>query len=418
MGSAQQSNWAGNYTYRAKSIEHPRTTQELQELVARSSRIRALGTRHSFTDLADTDGTLVSLDALDTRNSHRIEIDEHQQAVTVGAGVTYAELAPELQVKGWALANLASLPHISIAGAIATGTHGSGNRNQSLAAAVTAVEIVGADGELRRIAKGGNDFDGSVVALGALGIVTRVTLAIEPTFDLRHDVYTDLPWSTVLAEFESITGSAYNVSLFTDFGDHGVSQVWLKSRDLKDPGNLRGTNRATTTMHPLVEGDTRAVNEQMGVPGPWLDRLAHFRADFTPSSGVELQSEYLLPRSRAVEAIESLRTVAARIAPLLQISEIRTVAADSLWLSSAYAEDVVGIHFTWIRDVEAVNALLPALEEMLIPLGARPHWGKCFTATAGDLAPLYPRWNDFRSLRDRVDPDRKFDNDFLQRHLG
>ena len=410
-------NWAGNHVYHAR-VERVRSLEHLQEVVAGRPRVRALGSRHSFTDLTDItdtdDGILVSLTDLPTT----VEIDEANRTARVTGRAAYGDVASQLQAAGWALGNLASLPHISVAGAVATGTHGSGVHNGSLASAVAAVEVLGPDGEIRTTRRGDADFLGSVVALGALGVVAAVTLDIEPTYTVRQAVYTGLGWQTVGADLEAVMGSAYSVSLFTRWTDAGFEQVWRKSRDEDAPADLFGAIPATTTLHMLDGGDVQSVTAQLGVPGPWLDRLPHFRMAFTPSRGEELQSEYLLPRSNALAAIDALRPLAERMAPILQVSELRTVAADDHWLSSSYGHDALGVHFTWVRDVERVTAVLPAIEEVLLPLGARPHWGKCFVAGAEQLQPLYPRLADFRELRGRVDPNRKFGNAFLDRVLG
>ena len=412
-----ETNWAGNRTYRAR-IERVRSVEHLQEVVAAAPRVRALGSRHSFTDLTDItdadDGVLVSLVDLPTT----VEVDPGTRTARVTGHAAYGDVATQLQRAGWALGNLASLPHISVAGAVATGTHGSGVENGSLATAVGSLDIVGPDGGLRTVGRGDADFDGSVVALGALGVVTAVTLDVEPTYDVRQDVYTGLSWEALAAELDAITGSTYSVSLFTRWGDAGIEQVWLKSRSREAPRELRGAMAATTAVHMLEGAAVEAVTEQGGIPGPWLDRLPHFRMEFTPSRGEELQSEYLLPREHALSAIERLRSLGPQLAPVLQVSELRTVAADHHWLSGAYGHDVLGVHFTWLRDEEQVYAVLPAIEEALLPLGARPHWGKCFVAGVRELDPLYPRMSDFRALRDRVDPDRVFGNAFLDRVLG
>ena len=407
-------NWAGNHTYRAQRVARPTSTEELQELVAGAERIRALGSRHSFTDLTDTDGLLVSLADLPSGPL----LDETARTVTVGAGQDYGTVAVALEARGWALANLASLPHISVAGAVATGTHGSGNRLRSLAAAVAAFELVGPDGELGTMARGAAGFEGSVVALGALGVVTRLTLDVEPTYSVRQDVYTGMPWRVVESEFDAITAAADSISLFTRLDDRGVLQAWSKSRSTDAPGDLFGSPRASGSLHMLDGAPADSVTDQSGAPGPWLERLPHFRREFTPSRGEELQSEYLVDRSVALDALAALRRLEPRLRPVLQNVEIRTVAADELWLSSSYRRPTVGFHFTWLLDEPAVYAVLPAIEAALLPLGARPHWGKCFVATADDLAVVYPRWQDFRALRASADPDRKFGNAFLDRVLG
>lgn len=407
-----ETNWAGNHTYRGR-IERPRSISELQEVVAREARVRALGSRHSFTDLTDTDGVLVSLVDLPVA----VTVDARERTATVTGSAAYGHVVNALHAKGWALANLASLPHISVAGAVATGTHGSGDRIGSLATAVAALDIIGPDGELRRTRRRDADFEGSVVALGALGIVTSVTLDIEPAYEVRQDVHTGLGWAALAEHFDEITSSAYSVSLFTHWRD-GIDQVWRKSRGSRPPGPLPEGRPASAPLHMLDGGAVDAVTQQGGAPGPWHERLPHFRMEFTPSRGEELQSEYLVPRARAAEAIAALRRLGPRLEPILQVCELRTVAADGLWLSGAYGTDVVGLHFTWLRDSTAVYAALPALEDAVLPLGARPHWGKCFVATAEQLAERYPRLVDFQAIRRRVDPEGKFGNAFLDRVLG
>lgn len=407
-------NWAGNHTYAAERVHRPREVSELREIVAGLERVHAVGTRHSFTDLADTTGDLVSTQ----RMPADLEIDTERRVVRVGSGVRYGRLAEHLVRSDWALATMASLPHISVAGAVATGTHGSGDRTGSLASAVAAVELVVADGGLRRVERGDHEFEGHVVSLGALGIVTSVELDIEPMYTLRQDVYTHLPWDVAVEHLDELTASAYSVSLFTDWVSGRIQQVWLKSRDTTPPTDLWGARPARETLHMLAGADVEAVTRQGGVVGAWHRRLPHFKMDFTPSRGEELQTEYLVPRDAAAEAIEQLRALAPTYAHLVQVAEVRTVAADDLWLSSAQGHDVVAFHFTWVRDVESVYAVLPAIEEALLPLGGRPHWGKCFVADAEALRPLYPHFDDFRALAGRVDPLGKFHNPFLLRHLG
>lgn len=407
-------NWAGNYAYRAAELAAPRTLDELQELVRHSSALRALGSRHSFNDLADTTGTLVSLASMPAT----VDIDATRSRVSVGAGASYGAVAEELQRQGWALGNLASLPHISVAGAIATGTHGSGLRNGSLADAVTALELVDGSGEVRRFARGDDpEFPGRVVALGALGVVTTVELRIEPTFDVAQHVFEALPLETALANFPDLMGSAYSVSLFTTWRRPVIDQVWVKRRtDAAEAAEtLFGAHPAPEDRHPIATMPAVNSTPQRGVPGPWLDRLPHFKLAFTPSAGQELQTEYLVPFRQAVPALEAVARLADRISPLLQVSEIRSVRGDDLWLSPAYGTDSVAVHFTWVQDEAAVAALLPDLEAALEPFSARPHWGKVFTIGAGRLAALYERLPDFLRLADRLDPRGVFRNDYLDR---
>ena len=405
------SNWADSYDYRALEIVAPTTVEGVQDAVAGASLVRALGTRHSFTGLADSAGVLVSLSALDA--SPYID----GSTVVVPGGMRYGELAGWLHAQGWALHNLASLPHISVAGAIATGTHGSGDRNGTLSAAVASLTFVTATGDLVTVRRGEPDFDGTVVSLGALGIVVSVALDIQPTFDARQDLYDGLAWDDLLASFDVVTGAAYSVSVFTSWQGPGVEMLWLKSRmdDAEPPATLLTATRHAVQRHMLPEQMAESTTQQGGIPGPWSDRLAHFKLEFTPSNGDELQSEYLVPRARAVEAIAAVRELRDHISPLLHITELRTMAADSLWLSGAYETDAVGIHFTWKKLPAEVHAVLPLIEAALLPLGARPHWGKVFTRLDESS---YPRLGDFRALRAQWDPSGKFDNEFLREFVG
>ena len=405
------SNWADSYDYRALEIVAPTTVEGVQDAVAGASLVRALGTRHSFTGLADSAGVLVSLSALDA--SPYID----GSTVVVPGGMRYGELATWLHAQGWALHNLASLPHISVAGAIATGTHGSGDRNGTLSAAVASLTFVTATGDLVTVRRGEPDFDGTVVSLGALGIVVSVALDIQPTFDARQDLYDGLAWDDLLASFDDVTGAAYSVSVFTSWQGPGVEMLWLKSRmdAAEPPATLLTATRHAVQRHMLPEQMAESTTQQGGIPGPWSDRLAHFKLEFTPSNGDELQSEYLVPRARAVEAIAAVRELRDHISPLLHITELRTMAADSLWLSGAYETDAVGIHFTWKKLPAEVHAVLPLIEAALLPLGARPHWGKVFTRLDESN---YPRLGDFRALRAQWDPSGKFDNEFLREFVG
>ncbi|WP_433516844.1 FAD-binding protein [Nonomuraea sp. CA-143628] len=380
-----------------KNVHHPSSLDELQSLVAGTASIRALGSGHSFNDVADSTGDLVALDRL----PYEIEIDRAAARVRVGGRVTYAELAPVLHASGFALGNLASLPHISVAGSVATGTHGSGGGNQSLSAAVSALDLVTADGSLITLARGDADFPGAVVALGALGVVTSVTLDLVPAFELRQYVREGLPDDF---DFEAVMSAGYSVSLFTNWL---ATTVWLKRRTELPSGEWHGTRAADGPRHPVPGMPAGSCTEQLGVPGAWHERLPHFRADSPPSSaGDELQSEFLLPRGRATEALRELRAIGDHLRPVLQISEVRTIAADDLWLSPYNGRDTVGVHFTWVKDTEAVLPVIELVEERLAPFDPRPHWGKLFT-----------RWPScperFRDLVGRYDPGGKFRNDFV-----
>jgi xylitol oxidase len=407
-------NWAGNIIYRGEAA-HPTTLDEARALIGTGGPVRMLGTRHCFNDIADTAGTLVALDRL----PQVFEISPERDAVRVSGALRYGDIAPLLEAEGLALANLASLPHISVAGAVSTGTHGSGDGIGSLATAVRELTLLTASGEVLRLRRGDTRFAGAVVSLGALGAVLEVVLDVEPTYQVSQRVF-DLPrWDAILESLDAVTSAGTSVSIFTTWQRTDVAdQLWIKQRGAEDlagdlPARL-GATQADAKRHPILGVDAEACTDQGGVPGPWFQRLPHFRLEFTPSAGAELQSEYLVPRRDAVAALQAVRARADRIAPLLLVTEIRTVAADDLWLSMAQGEDAVGIHFTWKPDEPAVRALLPVIEQAL-PASARPHWGKVFTLDGAEVRRRHPRWADFAALRAELDPERRFVNDYLER---
>lgn len=407
--SAPARNWAGNLTFASPRIHRPSSHDELSALVRDSPRIRALGSGHSFNGVADSGHDLVRLDAL----PQEIEVDAEQSTVTVTAGTRYAELAAELHRRGFALGNLASLPHISVAGSCATGTHGSGDGQRCLSAAVRGLELTGPDGKAVWLSRESDPetFPGTVVALGALGIVSRLTLDIEPTFEMSQRVRLDVPLDEVTADFDGVFGSAYSVSLFTDWvGDTG--RVWLKRRVGQPEGPWGGGRPASGPEHPVPGMPPEPATEQLGVGAPWFERLPHFRPELPPSAGEELQSELYLPREAAPEAFAALRGIGSLMAPVLYIAEVRTVRADDLWLSPAHGRDSVTFHFTWHREPDAVAPVLKAVEERLAPLGARPHWGKLTTLEPRSVIGGYERAADFAGLLERFDPAGKFRNAF------
>ncbi len=410
-------NWAGNVTFAAAAVHRPTSVEQVQELVAASSRVRALGSGHSFSPVADTEGELLSLAGLPAR----LDIADGRHSVTVSAGLRFGEVAPRLHEAGLALHNMGSLPHICIAGAVATGTHGSGDRKGCLATAVTALDLVTATGDLLHLDRSDPRLPGAVVALGALGVVTALTLAVEPAYDMAQRVVDDVPFDTLVEHLAEVFASGDSVSIFTEWGPETVWQVWLKRRtdDPKpwpDPGWLGGTP-ADSPRHPVPGQAADACTAQLGEPGPWHERLPHFRLDHTPSSGRELQTEYLLPREHAQAAVTALHALRGRVAPVLQVCELRTVAADDLWLSPAYGLDAVAVHFTWVDDTAAVLPVVTAVEAALAPFAPRPHWGKVFTTPADEVAGRYPRLADAVALRRALDPDDVFGNTFVDTYL-
>jgi xylitol oxidase len=412
---ALERNWAGNYTYRAEKLYRPTTIEQVQEIIANAASVHVLGSRHSFNDIADS-SELISLENLPAD----VVVDHERQTVSVGGGVKYGNLAKMLNDEGVALHTLASLPHISVAGAVATATHGSGVTCGNLGTAVAELEIVKSNGEIMRAVRGDPDFEGLVVGLGALGAVTRLTLDVQPTYEVKQRVFEGLSWKALYSHFDEITSYGYSVSIFTLWGE--TNQVWVKSR-MDEPdrveGDFFGAIAATVDRHPIPNLDAITCTPQLGRPGLWSDRLPHFRMDYTPSNGEEIQSEYLIPHRHALGAIEAVRVLAERMRPILQVSEIRRVAADRLWMSMNYEEDSVGIHFTWKREPDAVQEMVAQIEDALTPFEARPHWGKVFHADAAAIAPLYKRHSDFVRLVEQFDPRGAFRNSWLKaRVLG
>jgi xylitol oxidase len=413
-------NWAGNLEYSTEKLTVANSLEEAQAFVRKQQKFKVLGTRHCFNDIANSSDQFLSLKAMDKV----VALNPDARTVTVESGMTYGQLCPHLDEKGWALHNLASLPHISIAGACSTATHGSGEKNGNLSTAVSALEMIDASGNVVTLTrqKDGETFRCAVVGLGALGVITKVTLDIQPRFMMQQYVYQNLPLSELKEHFNAIESSAYSVSLFTDWQSESLNEVWLKSRMEQGktwdaPQEFFGAKRATKNLHPIAELSAENCTEQMGVHGPWYERLPHFRMGFTPSAGKELQSEYFVPRAHAVEAILAVQRLHAQVSPHLLITEIRTIAADDLWMSPCYHQPSVTIHFTWKQDWPAVQKLLPVIERELAPFHPRPHWGKLFTMPSEQLRSSYEKLPEFVELSKKYDPQGKFQNEFLRAHV-
>jgi xylitol oxidase len=412
-------NWAGNLTYSTGNVQYPKSVSEVQQLVKKHPKLKTLGTRHCFNTIADSKDDLLS-----TRYLNKVvSLDRKNKTVTVEGGMKYGELAPYLHTQGFALHNLASLPHISVAGSITTATHGSGIKNGNLASSVSSLEMVIADGSVVHFSKASDTakLNSVVVGLGAIGVITKVTLDIIPTFMVRQRVFTNMPLTQVKQNFGKIVSAGYSVSLFTDWQGENVSEVWIKSRVGTEKNyteaEFYGAKAATKNLHPVIEQPAEKCTDQMGVPGVWYERLPHFKMGFTPSTGKELQSEFFIPLHHAVEAISAISRLGKQIGPHLFITEIRTIAADNLWMSPCYNQTSVTIHFTWKPETAAVMKLLPIIEKELAPYNVRPHWGKIFTISPKILASRYEKLADFKKLVASYDPKGKFRNEFLDRNL-
>jgi len=413
-------NWAGNLVYGTDRLTEAASIDQVRAAVRAGKKLKVLGTRHCFNSIADSRYNLLSLLPM----HDVVALDAQNRTVTVDAGITYGQLCPYLDSKGFALHNLASLPHISIAGACSTATHGSGEKNGNLATAVAAIEFVTAAGDQVKLSRqsDGDLFQGAVVGLGALGVITRVTLDVQPSYKMRQYVYENMPLAEMRENFDKIQASGYSVSLFTDWRKQRINEVWVKTREgatgaFQAPAEFFGARLASRNLHPIAELSAENCTAQMGVPGPWYDRLPHFRMGFTPSAGKELQSEYFVPRRHAVDAILAVERLRDRISPHLLITEIRTIAADDLWMSTCYGRPSVTIHFTWKPDWPAVRRVLPDIERELSAFQVRPHWGKLFTLPARELQSRYEKLDAFIQLAARFDPGGKFRNDFLNANV-
>lgn len=413
-------NWAGNIVYSTDNVYYPESVAAVQAFVKKTDKLKGLGTRHCFNRIADSNHSLLSLQAM----NKVVALDEHAGTVTVEGGIRYGDLSPYLHKRGYALHNLASLPHISIAGSCTTATHGSGSGNGNLATAVKALEIVTADGKVHEFSGEtyGEQFNGIVVGLGAFGIITKVTLAIQPTYHIQQNVFVQLPMIQLQEHFTEIVTAGYSVSLFTDWQTDNINEVWIKSRvdhvrHYDQKAVFYGAEAATKDLHPIANLSAENCTTQMGVPGPWYERLPHFKMGFTPSNGAELQSEYFVSRHDAVAAILAVARLGKLIGPHLFISEIRTIDADNLWMSPCRHQASVAIHFTWKQDWPVVSRLLPLIEKELAPFDARPHWGKLFTMSPEVLASRYEKLGDFKKLVAEYDPHGKFRNEFLEKNI-
>jgi xylitol oxidase len=409
-------NWSGNVDLSAATFHQPRTVAEAQRIVAASGAVRAVGAGHTFNQLVVTGGDLISLEHL----PRRVEVAADRTTVTVDAGIRYGELAPALDAEGLALANMASLPFFTVVGACATGTHGSGDTNRGLAAAVRGLELITASGDLG-IVDDGDDPDtvaAMAVGLGAFGLVTSLTLAVEPRYEMAQTIDVDVPLGATIDRLDEVMASAYSVSLFTNWLGDSIHSLWRKYRldELQAPRPEVLELGGTSATAPLVDYHTAAAM----APGPWYERLPHVRWDRPDAPRPQLQSEWFVARRHGPDALRAMVALGPRVAPAMTggvLAEIRSVAADDPWLSP-FAEDTLALHFSWASDPGLCAPVIPLIEEALTPFEPRPHWGKLYTMAAEDIRSRYPRFDDWARLVAAYDPTGTFANDHVRALLG
>lgn len=407
-------NWGGNLAFEQAEVVKPKTISELAEMV-RVNKVRPVGTLHSFSPIAKGEGLLMSTANL----AIKPELDSDRSVVRFGAAMRFGELALFLEQNGFALRNMGSLPHISVAGAAATGTHGSGDKNQILSSSLTSFSYLNHEGELIKVEKQDPLFEAFRLGLGAYGIWVEAELSIVPSFQIRQDIFLEIPWSYFLEDPSRLTSAGYSVSLFGKWGTSTISQTWVKS-EVEDPRAgvpIAAIAPEQNSKRELADGVGDNLTEQGGKPGPWLHRLPHFRLDASPSAGNEIQTEYFFTRDKIAHAIEAVHSVAGKINPVLIISEIRSIAQDDAWLSPMRRGDSIALHFTWKNEPELVDIAVQELEKVLAPMEPIPHWGKVHHFTQSDLERAHPMLSKAREQFENADPSGKFSSDYL-RSLG
>lgn len=407
-------NWGGNLQFRQEALAQPETLAELATLI-RDNQVRPAGTLHSFSPIATGEGIMLSAAGLKVAPA----IDPASKTARVGAASRYGDIALALEAQGLALRNMGSLPHISLAGASATGTHGSGDGNQILSASLISFSFLNHKGELITLRRGDDLFEPCRLGLGAHGLWVEAELSVVESYQMRQDIYRDIPWAYFLEDPARLSAAGYSVSLFGKWGSDTIDQAWVKSRvsDGTPPAEIAGIRAATESLKELAPGVGDNLTEQAGRPGPWLHRLPHFRLDATPSAGDEIQTEYFFTRDQIVGAIEVVHSLAHEVNPVLIITEIRSIAQDDAWLSPMRRGDSIALHFTFKNDVPAVTRVVEKLEAALAPFNPIPHWGKVNGFTGEQLAAVHPKLAEARTVFDELDPEGKFSSPYL-RSLG
>ncbi|MER6783927.1 D-arabinono-1,4-lactone oxidase [Streptomyces sp. NPDC000658] len=425
-------NWGGNVVARPAREVTPASVDELAEAVRRAAedglKVKAVGTGHSFTSIAATDGVLIRPQLLTGIR----KIDRDDMTVTVEAGTPLKRLNLALAREGLSLTNMGDIMEQTVSGATSTGTHGTGRESASIAAQIKGLELVTADGSVLVCSEKENPevFSAARIGLGALGVVTALTFAVEPLFLLtaREE---PMPFDRVLAEFDELwaenehfefywfphTGSTNTKRNNRSAGPaKPVSQVagWIEDEFLSN-GVFQVAQwvgrAAPATIPAIARLSSKALSARTYTDIPYKVFTSPRRVRF-------VEMEYAVPREAVTETLRELRTAIDRSG--LRISfpvEVRTAPADDITLSTASGRDSAYIAVHMVRGT-AYQGYFTAAERIFTAHEGRPHWGKVHTRDAEYFAGVYPRFEEFTALRDRLDPDRLFQNDYLRRVLG
>lgn len=425
-------NWAGNVTARPVRSVAPSSTQELAEVVRRAAaeglKVKAVGSGHSFTTTAATDGLLIRPD----RMAGVRGLDREAGTVTVAAGTPLRQLNETLSAHGLSLANMGDIMEQTVAGATATGTHGTGRDSASIAAQIKGLELVTADGSVLRCSAAENPeiFAAARIGLGALGVVSAITFAVEPEFLLtaREE---PMPFDRVMADFERLVAENEHFEFywFPHTGNCNTKRnnrstgpaapvgrvsAWVDD-ELLSNGIFQvacSVGRAVPATIPgIAKISSRALSARTYTDIPYKVFTSPRRVRF-------LEMEYAVPREAVVTVLRELKSTVDRSG--LRVSfpvEVRTAPADDIALSTASGRETAYIAVHLYRGTPH-RAYFTAAEQIMIAHGGRPHWGKLHSRDAGYLSGVYPRFGEFTAVRDRLDPDRLFSNDYLRRVLG
>jgi L-gulono-1,4-lactone dehydrogenase len=435
MARRSWQSWSGLATADPTQVMAPRDATEVADAVvaARSHgmRVKMVGAGHSFTDIAVTDGLLLE--------PHRLvgisAVDREAMTVTVLAGTPLHVLNERLHGLGLALHNLGDIDRQTVAGAIATGTHGTGGRWASLSAQVAGLDLVTADGALVRARPDGTVaeaelFGAARVGLGALGIVTAVTFCVEPAFELEA-VEVPMGWDEVVDRFEELTGDNHHFEAY--WFPHTDRMLTKRNNRTVDPraplSRVRSyvddellSNTVFGLVNRIGNRAPRAIGRLNRISARALTARTYSDAShrvFTSSRRVVFKEmEYAVPRAAGMQALAEVRALVERSGWRISFPvEVRHAPSDDCWLSTAYDRDSVYLAFHVNAQTDHTD-YFAGVERVLAAYDGRPHWGKLHTRSAADLAPAYPRFADFLAVRDRVDPDRLFANAYLDRILG